>query len=231
MFCYFEKSPRGAEVTRLTWYPPGALWRCFRVLGIYSKASWPTAHAESCVVGQDMSIVCVCVCVCIYIYIILERVVHVRTEERARLIQSPHNYLLGGARLCSPDVCRAEKVKIPMSSDPDKQSPEAPPVVVLKRSTRWACVKDCGACCYLAPEDRPDLEGKVPFPFMLSILRDLTGLLQCSSAYAQVHECVFRFSLSVVYFTPRRKVSDGRWRHQDTLCVPNSVLIDWSIDR
>ncbi|CAN0467136.1 unnamed protein product, partial [Scytosiphon promiscuus] len=31
---------------------------------------------------------------------------------------------------------------------------------VLKRSSRWACVKNCGACCYLAPEERPDLAGE-----------------------------------------------------------------------
>lgn len=36
----------------------------------------------------------------------------------------------------------------------------AAPVVVLKRSSRWACVKNCGACCYLAPEERPDLAGE-----------------------------------------------------------------------
>ncbi|CAN0426227.1 unnamed protein product [Ectocarpus sp. 13 AM-2016] len=35
----------------------------------------------------------------------------------------------------------------------------APPVVLLKRSSRWACVKNCGACCYLAPDERPDLAG------------------------------------------------------------------------
>lgn len=67
-----------------------------------------------------------------------------------------------------------EKVKIPMSSDPDKQSPEAPPVVVLKRSTRWACVKDCGACCYLAPEDRPDLEEFLSDPNELALYKSMT---------------------------------------------------------
>ncbi|CAM9452788.1 unnamed protein product [Choristocarpus tenellus] len=33
-----------------------------------------------------------------------------------------------------------------------------PPVIILKRSNKWACIKGCGACCYLAPEERPDLE-------------------------------------------------------------------------
>ncbi|CAM9287074.1 unnamed protein product [Pylaiella littoralis] len=38
------------------------------------------------------------------------------------------------------------------------------PVVVLKRSSRWACVKNCGACCYLAPDERPDLAEYLPDP-------------------------------------------------------------------
>jgi hypothetical protein len=28
---------------------------------------------------------------------------------------------------------------------------------VLKLSKQWACVAGCGACCYLAPEERPFL--------------------------------------------------------------------------
>ncbi|CAM9682897.1 unnamed protein product [Scytosiphon promiscuus] len=44
------------------------------------------------------------------------------------------------------------------------KSAAAAPVVVLKRSSRWACVKNCGACCYLAPEERPDLAEYLPDP-------------------------------------------------------------------
>eukprot|EP00953_Heterococcus_sp_UTEX-ZZ885_P000399 744-Heterococcus_DN1.PRE.3 len=35
---------------------------------------------------------------------------------------------------------------------------EKKPVVLLKRSSAWACIQGCGACCYLQPSERPDLE-------------------------------------------------------------------------
>ena len=36
---------------------------------------------------------------------------------------------------------------------------DSPSVEILKRSSRWACVKGCGACCYLAMDQRPDMAG------------------------------------------------------------------------
>jgi hypothetical protein len=36
---------------------------------------------------------------------------------------------------------------------------EKKPVTLLKRSSAWACIQGCGACCYLQPNERPDLEG------------------------------------------------------------------------
>ncbi|CAM9447061.1 unnamed protein product [Chrysoparadoxa australica] len=39
-----------------------------------------------------------------------------------------------------------------------RQKQEENRVRVLKRSRGWACIQGCGACCYLAPDERPDLE-------------------------------------------------------------------------
>lgn len=48
----------------------------------------------------------------------------------------------------------ARKRHTGVPEDGDKQA-----VSVLKRSNRWACVKNCGACCYLAHGERSNLEG------------------------------------------------------------------------
>eukprot|EP00752_Nemacystus_decipiens_P003371 g3118.t1 len=51
----------------------------------------------------------------------------------------------------------------------------AAPVVVLKRSNRWACVKNCGACCYLAPDERPDLAEYLPDPKELDLYMSMAN--------------------------------------------------------
>ncbi|CAM9519265.1 unnamed protein product [Ectocarpus sp. 6 AP-2014] len=51
----------------------------------------------------------------------------------------------------------------------------APAVVLLKRSSRWACVKNCGACCYLAPDERPDLAEYLPDPEEFDLYMSMTG--------------------------------------------------------
>eukprot|EP00903_Cladosiphon_okamuranus_P010568 g9993.t2 len=51
----------------------------------------------------------------------------------------------------------------------------AAPVVVLKRSNRWACVKNCGACCYLAPDERPDLAEYLPDPKELELYMSMAN--------------------------------------------------------
>ena len=38
----------------------------------------------------------------------------------------------------------------------------------------WQCVKSCGACCFLAPEERPDLESYLT-PEQLALYLSLVG--------------------------------------------------------
>jgi uncharacterized protein len=38
----------------------------------------------------------------------------------------------------------------------------------------WQCVKSCGACCYLAPDERPDLEAYLT-PDQLALYLSLVG--------------------------------------------------------
>lgn len=72
----------------------------------------------------------------------------------ALVLLSPLCPSCGFARLCYAAVTARR-------GGPRKNKPDASPVIVLKRSTRWACVKNCGACCYLAVDDRPELEGLI----------------------------------------------------------------------
>lgn len=50
-----------------------------------------------------------------------------------------------------------EKSTFPITGDDKRHQP----VAILKRSRRWACVKGCGACCYLAMNHRPDMAGEL----------------------------------------------------------------------
>ncbi len=86
----------------------------------------------------------------------------------------------------------------PTASSPSK-SPTAPPATaaaqqqstaasgvgagpaVLKLSKQWACVAGCGACCYLAPEERP---------FLMDYFEDPEDLAQYNAMVGDDGWCV-----------------------------------------
>ncbi|CAM9307191.1 unnamed protein product, partial [Ectocarpus fasciculatus] len=70
---------------------------------------------------------------------------------------------------------RSKKGRINKKTDGKGGLATAAPVVVLKRSSRWACVKNCGACCYLAPDERPDLAEYLPDPEEFDLYISMTG--------------------------------------------------------
>jgi len=47
--------------------------------------------------------------------------------------------------------------------------------MVLKLSNKWACVANCGACCYLAPSERPYLMDYFDDPDDLALYNSMTG--------------------------------------------------------
>eukprot|EP00624_Nannochloropsis_granulata_P007849 evm.model.NODE_9859_length_36964_cov_30.200871.3 len=46
---------------------------------------------------------------------------------------------------------------------------------VLKLSKKWACIANCGACCYLAPSERPYLMDYFDDPEDLAMYNSMTG--------------------------------------------------------
>lgn len=66
-----------------------------------------------------------------------------------------YNKVLRASPSCRPCGCdpRAAKPKAASPSEAGKGDE----VAILKSIGSWACVKGCGACCYLAPSERPYL--------------------------------------------------------------------------